>query len=151
MKSSFLPALFMAVMLPCTFISVANDKPVKASSPLGADEVFIYNAVLRHYGDKDTALNVSQTTYPLDPSSPMDGLQDAECFERHSSGKPRGRVAFIPRAASRRFAWQEDEARRSAEANQNRSLERSEQDNSQGKAGPGCSGECILYCPLFDV
>jgi hypothetical protein len=81
MKSSFLPALFMAVMLPCTFISVANDKPVKASSPLGADEVFIYNAVLRHYGDKDTALNVSQTTYPLDPSSPMDGLQDAECLK----------------------------------------------------------------------
>jgi hypothetical protein len=77
----FLPALFMAVMLPCTFISVANDKPVKATSPLGADEVFIYNAVLRHYGDKDTALNVSQTTYPLDPSSPMDGLQDAECLK----------------------------------------------------------------------
>lgn len=81
MKSSFLSALFMAVMLPCTSTSAASDKPVKATSPLSADEVSIYNAVLRHYsGDKDTALNVSQITYPLDPASPMNGL-GAECLK----------------------------------------------------------------------
>lgn len=82
MKSSFLSALIMAVMLLCTSTSATSDKPVRTTSPLNADEVSIYNAVLRHYsGDKDTALNVSQTTYPLDPSSPMDGLQGAECLK----------------------------------------------------------------------
>ena len=69
-------------MLPCTSRSAISDKPVKATFPLSADEVSIYNAVLRHYGgDKDTALNVSQTTYPLDPDSPMDGLKGAECLK----------------------------------------------------------------------
>lgn len=81
MKSSLLSAFFMAVML-CTPTSATNDKLVRATSPLSADEVSIYNAVLRHYsGDKDTALNVAQTTYPLDPGSPMNGLQRGECLK----------------------------------------------------------------------
>ena len=82
MKSSIISALFITFMLSCTSTSAMSDKPVKATSPLSADEVSIYNAVLRQYGgDKDTALNVSQMTYPLDPSSPMSDLQGAECLK----------------------------------------------------------------------
>jgi hypothetical protein len=80
---SFLPsALFVVVMLFCTPTSATHDKPVKANSPLSADEVSIYSAILRQYSEgKDIALNVSQTTYPLDPSSPLSGLQGAECLK----------------------------------------------------------------------
>jgi hypothetical protein len=79
MKSAFLPTFVLA--LACMFTAAMIDKPVKATTPLSADEVAIYNAVLRHYGDnKDIALNVSQTTYPLDPTSPMNGLQ-GECLK----------------------------------------------------------------------
>lgn len=82
MKSPFLPALIIAMVLLCTSTNATGDKPVKATSPLSADELSVYSALLRHYSsDKDIALNVSQTTYPLDPSSPMSGLQGAECLE----------------------------------------------------------------------
>ena len=82
MKHFFLSALVMAVMLLCTSTSATNPKPVKATSSLSADEMSIYSAVLRHYSnDGNTALNVSQMTYPLDPSSPMSGLQGAECLK----------------------------------------------------------------------
>ena len=81
MKCFFLPALIMAVVLLCTSTSAAtSDKPVKATSPVSADELSIYNAVLRQYGG-DNGLNVSQTTYPLDPDSPMDGFKEAECLK----------------------------------------------------------------------
>ncbi len=78
---NFLPSVFiMAVTLLCTSTSAISDKPVKITLPLSADEVSIYNAVLRHYSG-DTALNVSRMTYPLDPSSPMSGLQRGECLK----------------------------------------------------------------------
>ena len=80
MKSSIISALFITSMLSCTATSAMSDKPVKATSPLSTDEVSIYSAVLRQYGG-DTALNVSQMTYPLDPGSPMSGLQEAECLK----------------------------------------------------------------------
>jgi hypothetical protein len=81
MKISFLPALMMAAMLLCTPASASNDKPVKSASPLSADELAIYNAVLRQYSEgNDIALNVSQTTYPLDSSSPMSDLS-ADCLQ----------------------------------------------------------------------
>jgi hypothetical protein len=82
MKSSLVATLILVVMLCMYTGASSSDKPVKAASPLSADEVAIYNAVLRQYsGDKDTPLNVSQRTYPLDPSSPMNGLQGAECLK----------------------------------------------------------------------
>ena len=82
MKSAFLPAFILGIVLACPPASSTSNKPVKATTPLSADEVAIYNAVLRHYsGNQDAALNVSQTTYPLDPGSPMSGLQGAECLK----------------------------------------------------------------------
>lgn len=82
MKSAFLYVLIAAGILLGSSTSTARDKPVKNASPLSVDEVSIYNAVLRHYSnEKDVALNVSQNTYPLDPSSPLSGLQDAECLK----------------------------------------------------------------------
>jgi hypothetical protein len=80
MKKSFLPALMMTLMLLCMPAS-ARDKPVKAASTLSADEVAIYKALLQQYSEgKDIALNVSQTTYPLDPSSPTSSL-DPNCLQ----------------------------------------------------------------------
>src|SRR5215467_14347248 len=81
MKRSFLTALITAGLL-CTFTSAASDKPVKATSPLSPDQVSIYKAVLQQYADdKDTALNVSQNTYPFDSTSPLSGLQGTECLK----------------------------------------------------------------------
>src|SRR5215469_9122589 len=82
MKSVFLSALVLGIVLACPSTSSTGNKPVKATIPLSADEVAIYNAVLRHYsGNKDAALNVSQTTYPLVPSFLMSGLQGTECLK----------------------------------------------------------------------
>ena len=77
MKSVFLLAFVLAIVPVCTSTSAMSDKPVRAATPLSADEVAIYAAVLRYYSDNhDIALNVSQNTYPLDLNSPMNHLQD---------------------------------------------------------------------------
>lgn len=82
MKSAFLLAIVLAIVPACTSTGVMSNKPVKSTTPLSADEVAIYKAVLRHYTDhKDAALNVSQTTYPLDSGSPMSGVQGTECLK----------------------------------------------------------------------
>jgi len=81
MKSAFLLTFVLVIGLAYTSTSAMSDKPVKVTTPLSANEVAIYNAVLRQYSDnKDIALNVSQTTYPLDPNSPMESLQ-ADCLK----------------------------------------------------------------------
>ena len=81
MKSVFLLAFVLAIVPVCTSTSAMSDKPVRAATPLSADEVAIYAAVLRYYSDNhDIALNVSQNTYPLDLNSPMNHLQ-AECLK----------------------------------------------------------------------
>jgi len=82
MKSAFVLAFVLSIVLVCPSTSAGRNKPAKATTPLSADEVAIYNAVLRQYSDdKGTALNVSRTTYPLDPSSPLGGLQGPECLK----------------------------------------------------------------------
>jgi hypothetical protein len=82
MKRVFLLTLVLAIGLVYTSAGAMSDKPVRVTTPLSADEVAIYNAVLRYYSEnhKDIALNVSQTTYPLDPNSPIDGLQ-TDCLK----------------------------------------------------------------------
>ena len=50
-----------------------NNKPWKATTALSADEVAIYKAVLQQYGSKN--LNVSNTTYPLNPSDNCSNIQ----------------------------------------------------------------------------
>lgn len=81
MKRIFLVMLALAIVPAGTSAGTMNEKPVKVTAPLSADELAIYNAVLRQYSDnKDIALNVSQTTYPLDPNSPMESLE-ADCLK----------------------------------------------------------------------
>lgn len=59
-----------------------SQKPVKSTTPLSADEVAIYKAVLRTYsGDKDINLNVAATTYPLDPNASTSGFDQPECLK----------------------------------------------------------------------
>jgi hypothetical protein len=82
MKRAFFPACLMVLVLACPLTNATSKKPIKATIPLGADEVAIYSAVLRQYsGNDDSALNVSLRTYPLDPSSPLSGLQAADCLK----------------------------------------------------------------------
>jgi hypothetical protein len=92
MKIAFLP-VFILGLLAWPSTSSTSNEPVKATTPLSADEVAIYQAVLRHYihdnqaflrhyiGDKDAALNVSQTSYPLDPRSEISSFHREACLK----------------------------------------------------------------------
>jgi hypothetical protein len=78
-KASF-TALILAVALCSPSTSSTNDKPLKATVPLSADEVAIYRAVLQQYSSKDAgSLHVSITAYPLSPDSP--GLTTPDCLK----------------------------------------------------------------------
>lgn len=82
MKSTLVQILFFAIVLGHPSTSVSSDKPVKVTTPLSADEVAVYNAVLQQYTAKDSgALSVSTTTFPLNPDSPAIGLSRAECLQ----------------------------------------------------------------------
>jgi hypothetical protein len=82
MKRAVLLPLILTIVLACPSIGFTSDKPVKATTPLSEDEAAIYKAVLRHYSKgENAALNVAQNTYPLDPSSPMSGLQGETCLK----------------------------------------------------------------------
>jgi len=62
--------------------SSTSDKPVKVTTPLSADEVAIYRAVLQKYSSKEAAsLQVSVATYPLNPDSPTSGLAAPDCLK----------------------------------------------------------------------
>ena len=62
--------IFIALLLTCNAETYKNQKPVKSTTSLSADEIAIYKAVLRTYsGGKDVNLNVAATTYPLDPNA----------------------------------------------------------------------------------
>jgi hypothetical protein len=72
---------FVALLLTCHSATSKSQKPVKATTPLNADEIAIYKAVLRTYsGDKDVNLNVAATTYPLDPNASTTGFDQPECL-----------------------------------------------------------------------
>lgn len=58
-----------------------QDKPTKTSTPLSTDEIAIYRAVLlQYFQDDGDPVNVSATTEPLDPNSPMNHLSGGECL-----------------------------------------------------------------------
>jgi hypothetical protein len=79
-----LPFVFSAVLalaVPYTTSGSGKAKPVKSTTALSADEIAVYKAVLRTYSrDKDATLNVSDRTYPLDPSAPTTGFDKPECL-----------------------------------------------------------------------
>lgn len=60
----------------------SEDKPFKSTAPLSADAIAVYKAVLQQYARKEIeTLNVSATTFPLDPASPMTGLSRDQCLQ----------------------------------------------------------------------
>ncbi len=82
MKTLWLGALVLAVTVLSAGAASDNDKPIKNTASLNADEIAIYRAVLRQYESSDSrSLNVSARTYPLDAASPMTGLADRECLK----------------------------------------------------------------------
>jgi hypothetical protein len=71
----------VALLLLCPAATSKSQKPVKAPTPLSADEIAIYKAVLRTYsGDKDVDLNIAATTYPLDPNASTTGFDQPDCL-----------------------------------------------------------------------
>lgn len=81
MQRLSVPVAFVALLLTCDAATSKSQKPVKSMTPLSADEVAIYKAVLRTYsGDKDASLNISATTYPLDPNASTSGFDQPECL-----------------------------------------------------------------------
>jgi hypothetical protein len=74
-------AVLVVLLLTYQVASSKSHKPVKSTTPLSADEIAIYKAVLRSYtGDKDANLNVAATTYPLDPDASTTGFDQSECL-----------------------------------------------------------------------
>lgn len=74
-------SVILALALPYQAANSKTHKLVKSATPLSADEIQIYKAVLRIYGgDKDVNLNVAATTYPLDPDASTNGFDQTECL-----------------------------------------------------------------------
>jgi len=74
-------AYVIAVVLVSFSLSLGEDKPTKSTTPLTADEIAIYKAVLAHYSSKEAGgLNVSIRTFPLDPGSSRGGLSNGDCL-----------------------------------------------------------------------
>ena len=78
----FVFSVILALVLPYTITGSDNNKLAKSPTPLSADEIAIYKAVLRTYsGEKDARLNVSAKTYPLDPTAHTTGFDQPECLD----------------------------------------------------------------------
>ena len=74
-------ATVILVFVLTQLAAASKDKPIKNTAPLSNDEIAIYKAVLQHFVSGDSGpLNVSATTYPLDPGSPMNPLSGGECL-----------------------------------------------------------------------
>ena len=81
MKRLSVSVTLVALLLTCHAATSKSQKPAKSTTPLSADEIAIYKAVLRTYsGDKDVNLNVAATTYPLDPNASTTGFDQPECL-----------------------------------------------------------------------
>jgi hypothetical protein len=75
MKNVFIPTLVLAVGFACQAAAFASDKPPKSPTPLGADELAIYKAIVPQQSVKNSGVvNVSNTTLPLRSNSPFSGL-----------------------------------------------------------------------------
>ena len=79
-RLSFVLAAVLCLSLPMFLSGSDNSKPVKSTTPLSADEIAVYKAVLLYGGDKDASLNVSSKTYPLDPNAATTGFDRPECL-----------------------------------------------------------------------
>jgi hypothetical protein len=72
----------LLLALPSTSFVFGENKPTKNATPLSADEIAIYKALLRQYAsDESGSLNVSAKTYALDPESQRNGLKNSECLK----------------------------------------------------------------------
>ena len=81
-KPSFVVVFFWIVLGLCASGHSGGGKPVKTTTPLTEDEIAIYRAVLQPNAPQGSEhLNVSVRTYPLDPTSPMSGLSNAEGWQ----------------------------------------------------------------------
>ena len=70
MKRALVRGLLVAIAVAYSSIGFTSSKPAKASAPLSADEVVIYQAILRQYSEKASSpLNVANTTVPLNPDT----------------------------------------------------------------------------------
>jgi hypothetical protein len=82
MKRLLLSAAVVALLMPYVAATSKSPKAVKSATPLSADEVAIYKAVLREYsGGKDLKLNVAATTSPLDPDASTTGFDQPDCLK----------------------------------------------------------------------
>ena len=82
MPKAALTMFLSAIALCCSSASSAENKALKATTPLSADEVAIYRAVLQQYSSKEGGnLHVSGTTYPLNPDSPTSGCAAPDCLK----------------------------------------------------------------------
>ena len=81
MRFAFVLAAILGLILPYSLSGSDNSKPVKSITPLSADEIAVYKAILRTFsGDKDAGLNVSAKTYPLDPRASTTGFDQPGCL-----------------------------------------------------------------------
>jgi hypothetical protein len=73
--------IILGIGLPYSLASFQTQKPVRSTESLTADEIAVYKAVLQRISSGKSGapgtLNVSATTYPLDPSFRRSGLSDS--------------------------------------------------------------------------
>lgn len=85
MNTFIIVALLVEVSLMGAPKSRQQDKPTRATASLTGDEIAIYRLVLHEYTADDknaaAALNLSNTTFPLDPSDSMSGIADGGCLK----------------------------------------------------------------------
>lgn len=82
MQSVSVKACIITVALLTSVASSTKQRPpAKSTTPLTAEDVAIYRAVLSYYAPQGAKfLNVSNTTYPFDPISPMNHSSD-DCLK----------------------------------------------------------------------
>ena len=77
----FVFAAVLVLLLPYSVTGEESNKPVRSSTPLSADELVVYKAVLQTYSSgKDANLNVSAKTFPLDPNASTTGFDQPGCL-----------------------------------------------------------------------
>src|SRR5277367_1671180 len=85
MRRVLIVAIIFGVGVPYSLASFQAQKPTKSTAALTLDEIAIYRAVLQRIAPGKSGapgtLNVSATTYTLNPSSPMSGLSDSGCLK----------------------------------------------------------------------
>jgi hypothetical protein len=70
--------IIASLLIVTSWVS-GDQKPKKSTTPLTADEISVYKAVLERYA-AGKALNVAARTYALDSESSINGLDRDECL-----------------------------------------------------------------------